>query len=240
MGCSPVLLVSVLAFAMFRIMDLDQIVQHYLDVYGNGIKLIERPLYCVGCGQKERILHRHGHFDRNFFTLTQHYMLPIFRFFCPLCEGTTNVIPDFVEKYHAVALDVKEEVVFRHENGESCEKIEATTDSIAGGSYSDTTLRRWIQRSKDRLQKVEPVLWEWLLHHHSHLKLPMGQAEPRKVWGSYLKIWHQVRIHLPGWREIRLFHGILRFSQPLALTVVGENPTKDVRRWAVEISRQWA
>ncbi len=211
-------------------MDFDELVQHYIQVFGNRIQLIERPTCCTRCGQKERILHRHGHFERNFFTLTQHHIIPIFRFFCPLCEGTTNVIPDFVEKYHAVALDVKEEIVFRHENGESCESIEATTDSIAGGPYSDTTLRRWIQRWNDRLIEIESVFWKWILTHHSHVKFPTGQAESRKTWGSYFAIWQQVRNHLQTWREIHLFHGILRFSQPLALTVVGGNPTKDVRR----------
>lgn len=222
-------------------MDLGQIVQQYLSVYGTGVELIERPSSCSVCGQSAKMLHRHGHFERNFFTLTQQYIIPIFRFYCPTedCGGTTNVVPDFIEKHHPVAVDVKEHVLTRHENGESCEKIEKTTNKFAGGPYSDTTLRRWIQRWKERMDQVEAVFWEWVLTRLPHARLPMGQAHSRKTGSSYFNLWHQVQIHLPAWREIRLFHGILRFLQPLAFTAVGQNPTKDVRRWAEDISRKW-
>lgn len=44
MGCSPVsLTVMVLAFATFSVMDFDQIVQHYLQVYVSGDKKVKRP-----------------------------------------------------------------------------------------------------------------------------------------------------------------------------------------------------
>lgn len=223
---------------MFIIMDLDQIVQQYLSLYESGNRVIERPACCSRCSQSKKKLHRHGLYKRNFITLAMHYLIPIFRFLCPDCAKTTNVIQDFVEKYHQVALDVKEQVMTNHEKGDSYETIEKTTDKIPSGPYSNTTIRRWIIRWKERLEKVQPVFWEWIFMRTPHVRLPLGEANTRIPWDNYLIIWQQVRM-LPAWKEISFLHGILRFSLSLTVSLDNENPTKDVRRNAIEFSRKW-
>lgn len=65
-----------------------------------------RHLYgCSNCGYKG-MLHRHGHYNRNVITLTQHFMISIQRFKCPCCGKTYSLIPSFLIPYYIYTFDV--------------------------------------------------------------------------------------------------------------------------------------
>lgn len=65
-----------------------------------------RHLYGCSCCGYEGMLHRHGHYDRNVVTFTQHFVLSIQRFLCPCCGKTYSLLPSFLIPYFIYTFDV--------------------------------------------------------------------------------------------------------------------------------------
>lgn len=70
-----------------------------------GEKNIQHMYGCRSCGY-EGMLHRHGHYDRNVVTLTQHFVISIQRFLCPCCGKTYSLLPSFLIPYFIYTFDV--------------------------------------------------------------------------------------------------------------------------------------
>jgi hypothetical protein len=213
-------------------MDWNQCVQYYLTVILalGGIPEEDRPKRCSNCGQEHRLLHRHGHFPRTVITLITSYVIPIYRFYCPLCESASSVIPDFVEKHHQVDLEMKEQIIEQNENGTSLADLAEQSDVLPGGPYSEKTFWRWTVTWDKRLHQVQPRLWIWLLERLPHFHLWKGQARPGSDWGWFLKLWKHARLLLPTMNSIGFLHFLNRFSRSMALAVEVQNPTKDGHR----------
>lgn len=70
-----------------------------------GEKNIQHMYGCRSCGY-EGMLHRHGHYDRNVVTLTQHFVISIQRLLCPCCGKTYSLLPSFLIPYFIYTFDV--------------------------------------------------------------------------------------------------------------------------------------
>lgn len=197
-------------------MDWNQDVQSYLEmVLQGGIPEEDRPSCCPHCGQKEQVLHRHGKYPRKVFTLDKESVIPVFRFYCPLpqCRKTVNMIPDFVKKHQQVGLDIQEQVIQSHDEGQSLADLAEKTETLPGGAYSEKTLWRWTKNGKELLRKWESQVWEWILGRFPHIPLPQGQA--RSKWGWFFKVWEYIRHKLPDYTGIHFLHWLHRFSQAM-------------------------
>lgn len=203
-------------------MDWNESVQCYLTlvVANGGIPEQDRPRRCSHCGQEHRLLHRHGHFLRTVITMDDIREIPIYQFYCPLpeCGGTISLIPDFVEKHHQVALDVKETVIRQHDQGASVAQLASHSDMLPCGPYSEKTLWRWTSIWKERLEETSPALWSWLLALLPHLELWQEQTRQRSLWGGFFEVWDTTRPQLRHVADIRLVHLLHRHVRSLALT----------------------
>ena len=211
MGCSPVFLFP--SFANNIIMDSFINVQHYLQiVVPHGIPEKDRPKICLVCGQYHVLIYRHGKFDRVVFVLDEPdgIEIPIFRFYCRLCEHSFSIIPSFVEKHHQMALDIKEEVIKKHEEGVSLPEVAKTTIALPGGAFSEKTLWRWTRHWNDRLRKLEDEIWSWLISRLPYICLPTSVI--KSLWLILFDLWPKVRQKLPDWRDIHLLHFLNRLT----------------------------
>jgi hypothetical protein len=213
-------------------MDWNQCVQYYLTIIVALGRIPEgdRPKSCANCGQEHRLLHRHGHFPRTVITSIASYVIPIYRFYCPLCKSALSVIPDFVEKHHQVNLEMKEQIIELNENGTSLADLAEQSHALPAGPYSEKTLWRWKTTWDEQLDQVQPRLWDWLLNRIPHFHLSKGQDRARSNMEWFLKLWRQVRLQFPPLNSIGFLHFLNRFSRSMALAVKINNPTKDVHR----------
>lgn len=196
------------------VMDWNQDVQCYLDMLlQGGIPERDRPEHCPHCGQSQQGLHRHGHYFRKVFTLEKEWNIPIFRFYCPnpQCKKTVSLIPTFVKKHQQVALNIQEQVVQAQDHGDSLANIAEGSGSFPGGPYSEKSLWRWTKGWKERLDRFEDKVWEWLLKRCPHLSLPEGSIHSNWEW--FFKVWQQVQQHLPDCMNLHFLHWLHRFSQ---------------------------
>ncbi|MFN7142110.1 MAG: DUF6431 domain-containing protein [Limisphaerales bacterium] len=195
-------------------------VNTYLLTCSEGIPEALRPKNCQSCLAQVR-LHKHGKFFRLVFTLEAELRIPIYRFFCPLCEHSCSFLPDFIEPHQQVALDVQEEIV-ESQQGESLSTVAALTEHLPGGFYSEKTLWRWVRKWNDRLHAIEPQLWEWVFRHDAHIQLPRH----RHGWTAWRQIWRQLQLTSDRWPPF--LWKVRQLFQSLSLTERVENPTKPV------------
>jgi transposase-like protein len=209
-------------------MDWNENVKCYLETVALGIPEADRPKRCLRCGQTHRMTHRHDHFTRTVFTLgyPDGIEIPIFRFYCPFCKKTFSIIPTFVEKHHQTALDIKEEVIQCHEAGTGFPEVAKRTAMLPGGRYSAKTIWRWTKRWNERLTKLQPKIWNWLLSRFPHLHFPKGGDG--SLWLILLKLWTQIQQEMIDWRRIRFLHFLNCLSLPIAVTVGPNHPIKNV------------
>ncbi|MNQ69210.1 hypothetical protein D3C85_837950 [compost metagenome] len=222
MGGNPVFL-SRTAFANIIVMDWNASVQSYLSIVvaNGGIPEQFRPRYCLNCGQKHQLLHRHGKYMRMVITLEVTYELPIYLFHCPLteCKSTFSLIPDFVEKHHQVALDLKEVVIRKHDQGTSLAQLASDSTSLPSGPYSEKTFWRWTSVWKERLEHTAAHIWSWILTLLPHMELWSEQARRRSLWGGFFELWGLAQHRLPQYNRTRFVHLLHRHVRSLALAV---------------------
>lgn len=207
-------------------MKWNQDVQSYLEmVLRGGIPEEDRPKQCPHCGQKDQLLHRHGKYMREVFTLEEECTIPIFRFYCPLptCRKTICMIPTFIQKHQQVALDVQEQIIQSQDEGESLANLSKKTESLPGGAYSEKTLWRWTKGWKERLDEFEGEVWKWLLERCPHLSLPEGSIHSNWEWFS--KVWKEIQQQLLEVKNMSFLHWFYRFSQALTWRRNEKNPT---------------
>lgn len=183
----------------------------------------DRPKDCPNCNQSHQLIYRHGQSPlRTLITLEETYMIPIFRFFCPVkgCRKAFSIIPDFVEKYHAFAIEVKEEIIHQNEEGVSFATMAGTSVDDLPASCSESTLWRWKCQWDERLHRCQPELWEWLLPRLPHFELPKGKDSPRSDWKWFFHLWKRLQEQLPAYKDLRFLHFLSRLSQSNAVTVV--------------------
>jgi hypothetical protein len=195
-------------------------VNTYLLYCAEGIPEAMRPKCCIHCLASTR-LHRHGKFFRTVFSLQEEHSIPIFRFYCPLCERCCSYLPDFLEPHQQVALDVQEEILEIRDK-QPLSTVTELTRHLPGGYYAEKTLWRWTKKWNGQLQMVEPKLWEWLFQADAHIRLPRGLTG----WTAWRSIWKQLRI--PTGRTPLLLRKIAQLFRSLSLTERVENPTKPV------------
>jgi hypothetical protein len=212
---------SMLAFAVIIVMYSFTDVNTYLEQCSDGIPEALRPKVCQHCSQSIR-LHRHGKFFRTLFTLQEEIRIPIFRFYCPLCEGCCSFLPEFIEPHQQVALDVQEEVLIAQQT-HTLAALSELTLHFPGGHFSEKTLWRWTCKWNRRLDTVEPKLWEWLLQRVPHIELPSRM----KRWTVWRFLWHQVCSSSTMASTLLLFWIRQQFHS-LALADCVEFPTKPV------------
>lgn len=138
------------------------------------------------------MLHKHGSFERTVYTLSEVFILSIFRFKCKLCKRTTSLLPHFVQAHHQVAWEVKEEVILRQLAGTSLANIAEDLVSSAG-TFSEKTLWRWSKGIHQEIKDLTPQLWQTLLERVPHLELPIGSTKPKHEWTWLIRSWQQVR-----------------------------------------------
>lgn len=212
----------------------NQSVQFYLEIVdvNNGIPDHIRPQKCVNCGQEHRLIYHHGKYQRWVITLEASYEIPIYMFYCPVpnCNRAFALIPDFVEKHHQVAIDIKQRIIEQNEEGSSLADIAVESETLPGGPYSEKTLWRWEKRWDDRLVHGQPMIWTWLLRRLPHFHLLKGQARPHTDWQWFLGLWKQVQSHLLDTSHLRFLHFLHRLSRSLTVSFMVENPKIDVHR----------
>lgn len=91
---------------MSSVTDWNSDVKRYLQFCPDGIPEADRPRVCPHCAETV-MLHRHGRFFRCVFTLTERFVIPIFRFRCPRCGKTTSVLPAFLLPKQQAAVDIR-------------------------------------------------------------------------------------------------------------------------------------
>lgn len=165
---------------------------------------------------------------RSVITLEETRDIPIYQFYCPLpeCGGTFGLIPDFVEKHHQVALDVKEAVIRQHEQGVSLAQIASQSDTLPSGPYSEKTLWRWTSVWRERLVQTASYLWSWILALLPHMELWSEQARKRSLWGGFFELWELAKSKLRQYSDIRFVHLLHRHVRSLELTVPGPSSQK--------------
>jgi hypothetical protein len=198
--------------------DWNQNVKVYLEIVTpKGIPEKDRPQKCPLCGQSQHIPHRHGHFPRTVFSMTepQGIEIPIFRFLCPDCDRTFSIIPSFVEKHHQMALDIKEKVIRKREEGATLPEVERSTIPLPGGQYSVKTIRRWTKVWNERLDRLQAEVWRWLLARLPHICFSKGGAG--SLWLVFFELWEPVRVKFIDWRDIGFLHYLNRLLISMAV-----------------------
>lgn len=232
MGCNPVFL-SPTAFAIVIIvMDWNTSVQRYLAIVvaNGGIPDEDRPRRCPSCGQEHQLLYRHGNYLRSVITMEDTFEVPIYLFYCPLpeCKCTFGLIPDFVEKHHQIALDVKEEIISKQDQGMSLARLAEDSVTLPSGPYSEKTLWRWTCVWRERLEHTAYHLWSWILALLPHMELWSEQARRRSLWGGFFELWGLAKPQLRQYSDICFVHLLHRHVRSLALRYGALHPKKDV------------
>ena len=167
--------------------------------------------------------HRHGKFMRVLFSLTGEIAIPIFRFLCTQCNQTMSVIPSFVERHHQVAVEVKEELLLRREEGESLAEIASKSDVYPGGPFSEKTLWRWTVRWNERLKIHEEQVWSYLLQRCPTPSLPRERKSP---WQALFHGWERLKRLVE--QPVGLLQHLYRLAKSMALAERVPNPTEGV------------
>ena len=160
------------------------------------------------------MLHRHGRFFRNVLPLAECVVIPIFRFRCPRCGGTTSVVPTFLQPKQQTAVDIQETVVQGEVCGATRQTMAQRSAAWPGGPWSVRTIRRWCRRWSERLARLEGTLAAWILSRHPAMTLPRKRASGWPAWF----IWWE-RLRREGDEYLSLLHRLNRLDRPLALTV---------------------
>lgn len=154
--------------------------------------------------------------------------IPIFRFLCPDCDKTFSIIPSFVEKRHQMALDIKEKIIRKREEGATLSEVERTTTPLPGGQYSVKTIRRWTKVWNERLGRLQAEVWHFLLARLPHICFPKGGAG--SLWLVFFELWEQIRQKFKDWGNVCFLHYLNRLEIAVAVAAQTCNPTKDVHR----------
>lgn len=203
-------------------MHWDNDVNAYLVLCGNGVPEVDRPRGCSHCGA-DTMPHRHGKFMRVLFSLTEEIVIPIFRFLCTQCRKTMSVIPSFVERHHQVAVEIKEELILRREEGESIAEIASKSNVYPGGPYSEKTLWRWTVRWNERLKIHEGQVWSYLLQ---RCPMPSLPRERTSLWQALFVSWR--RFKQMDEPSVGLLQHLYRLARSIALAGRFPHPTEDV------------
>lgn len=110
-------------------------------------------LYCKDCGC---CLHKHGRYMRSVATKTEIVQIPIYRQFCPVCEKTISLLPDFLVPWARVATWVREAAMTRRQNGFTWRQTAEST-TVTAVRPSRKTLKRWWKRYL--LRAASAALW---------------------------------------------------------------------------------
>lgn len=204
------------AHATFIVLNSQTDVKTYLlDDAGLG-QQVDRPSCCKYC-KSNRMPHRHGKFERWLYTLRERVLLSVSRFLCFDCKRTMSVMPDVAEAHHQTAVDVKEEVIRLADDRNSVPSIAARSKDLAGGPYSEKTLRRWIHRWRQRFAKHLIHLWAILLHAGIDRGLPRERHSDFRALSIAWKARHIGE---------NLFSRLLRLDRASPLAVSLDHPTE--------------
>jgi transposase-like protein len=176
-------------------MNWDTCVKDYLKMVANGCPDEFRPTWCEHC-QSEAKFHKLGSFTRSVLTMEELLEITIFRFKCTLCGKTRGILPSFLRRNYAAALDVQEHVVRRHEEGVSLRVISEQLPSLL--AFSEKTLWRWKNYWKKLLDRLNPGIWHTVLSRFPHLLLPRGSDTPSSVWDWVFWVWGKTRLQWTG------------------------------------------
>jgi len=196
---------------MSSVTDWNSDVKRYLQFCPDGIPEADRPRVCPHCAETV-MLHRHGRFFRCVFTLTERFVIPIFRFRCPRCGKTTSVLPAFLLPKQQAAVDIQEEVVRRETGGASRMATAQQSAAWTGGPWSVRTIRRWCRRWMDMLSKLEDRLAAWLLSRYPQAVLPR-RREPG--WSLWFACWERLG---PSAQAGSLLERLIRLARPMSVT----------------------
>lgn len=195
-----------------------QDLKHYLELVSkHGIPEDDRPKQCPKCCQSRRKPHRHSHYERLVVTVTCSEKICIFRFRCPDCEYVHSVIPDFLEPYRQMALDLQEDLVGAAHQGATVEQITEQTQALPCGSINERTIACLIRGWNRRLAQLESGLWAWMLVRAPHLTLPRSSS----LWDTLHTTWTSIREPIPALRNIRFLHGLNRLHFSMTVTAHG-------------------
>lgn len=195
-----------------------QSVECYLTEVGtHGIPDADRPQQCPCCLQRRRKPHRHSKFKRSVFMLEGTVRLCIFRFRCPDCSYVHSIIPDFIEPYRRLSLDLQEDLVEAAMQGATLELISESTSVLPLGPYEEKTIRRLVRGWNDRLLQLESGLWIFLLTRVPHLALERSAS----LWHTLRSGWETLRGYLPDIAASRFLQGLNRLCFSMTVTVHG-------------------
>lgn len=127
-----------------RILPFGKTLKSYLKEHGE-----KRPnisLCCPDKSCKKRTLYKHGRYYRWATTKYQCILIPIYRWYCPLCGKTISLFPNFLIPWARVVTTSREAAFNRRRKGDSFEKISKSIVSPAIGGISATTIKRWWNR----------------------------------------------------------------------------------------------
>lgn len=185
-------------------------VQSYLSFCENEDTSILRPQMCSHCGVVGP-LNRHGHYKRPVWCDDGSYLIPIFRFQCPLCERTTGVLPSFIGRYERCTWDVQEDVLMVVDAGTAIEHAGVTV-SPPTGPLSSRTVWRWLKRWRMWMNLVEEQFWQHVISLNPALSIPRGRDRPATKFTLFQQIWRQVTPECMG---IRVLHAIFQRCKPM-------------------------
>lgn len=138
-------------FIMSKVLYFGLSCKAYLRTFENQSPDVQ--ICCDDCG---RLLHKHGRYWRGVVTKHEVILIPIYRWYCPACNKTISLLPEFLIPWARYATWVREAALKRKRKGFPWRQIaESTTTSSV--RYSFRTLKRWWARHLHRAANA--ALW---------------------------------------------------------------------------------
>jgi hypothetical protein len=162
---------------------------------------------CSHCGVV-RPMNRHGHYKRSVWCDDGDYLIPFYRFQCPICNGTMSVLPSFIGRYERCTWDVQEDVVQAVDEGCSCEKAGETVRPPTG-PLSSRTVWRWTKIWRGWMSDLEPQFWAFVIQLNPSLDIPRGRDRPETQFALFRRTWRQLA---STYMTVRLLHALVRIA----------------------------
>ena len=138
-------------FIMSKVLYFGLSCKAYLRTFENQSPDVQ--ICCDDCG---RLLHKHGRYWRGVVTKHEVILIPIYRWYCPACNKTISLLPEFLIPWARYATWVREAALKRKHKGFSWRQTTESTTTPAV-RYSRRTLKRWWARHLRRA--ADAALW---------------------------------------------------------------------------------
>lgn len=145
-----------------RILPFGKTLKSYLRNYGE-----KRPNISLCCPDKacnKRTLYKHGRYYRWATTKYQCILIPIYRWYCPICGKSLSLLPAFLIPWARVVTTSREAAFKQRRNGISFKKISQRVVSPSIGGISAVTIKRWWKRYLAQIGRVSIWIAGRLIH----------------------------------------------------------------------------